>query len=397
MLRAGYACLPLPDPAGLPLKGYTFRQDNDLSPGCGGTLDPLFVRVLALHDGKAPAVLASLDLCLLETDMAKRWRTRLCNSLGIDPARFLLACTHTHHGPDLHPEQDVPALPAYREAVEAALREATLQALGLLVPVRIGMREAACGLGYNRRVPMGDGVAHCWNPSEDPDRPPQPASDPVCTVIRLEPVAGGRPILLWNMGLHPVVLGKTCNLVSADYPGRACARIEAATGMRSVFCLGAAGDTHPWIATQDDPRGLDCVTGAVAAQVVLMASTITCKEVDTPIRTEVVATERGHDLVAWRVGPVLLGAVSGEVFGSLAADLRRVVGVPLLLSTCTNGWSGYWPDAEGYRRGGYEVDVAREFGIKPGASEAWMESLAGMLCTLADACDESPQPVHTRT
>lgn len=384
MLRAGYACVPMPDPTGLPLKGYTFREESQLPSGCSGTLDPLFVRVVVLHDGAAPVILVSLDLCLLETGMAQRWRGRLCDRLGVEPSRLLLSCTHTHHGPDLAPEVEDARLPAYREALQDAVHEAILQAMGLLLPVRIGFREAACGLGYNRRVPVGeDEVAHCWNPAEWPDRPPQPATDPVCTVIRLDPMAGGRPILLWGMGLHPVVLGKTCNLISADYPGRACARVEEITGMRSLFCLGGAGDTHPWIATQDDPRGLDAVVDAVAGQVALMASTIACVEVDAPIQARIVTTEAGHDLVAWRVGPVLLGAVTGEVFGSLTADLRRAVGAPLFLSTCTNGWSGYWPDAEGFHRGGYEVGIAEDFRIKPGMPDAWMQTLAQMLRALA--------------
>lgn len=382
MLHAGYACIPMPDPVGLPLKGYTFRKEKGLSPGSDGMLDPLCIRVLALHDGEAPAVLVSLDLCVLETGTAQGWREGIAERLGVEPARVLLACTHTHHAPDLTADS-ASLLPAsYVGLVESAIREGVSQALGLLLPVRIGIREAACGLGYNRRVPVEEGVAHCWNPSESPDCPPQPASDPVCTVIRLEPVAGGRPILLWGMGMHPVVLGKTCNLVSGDYPGRACAKIAERAGMRSLFCLGAAGDTHPWIATQEDPGGLECVAEAVASQVILMASTLACEVLETPILVRSVRTEAGHDLVGWRIGSVALAAVSGEVFGSLGAAFRRAVGEPVLLSTCTNGWSGYWPDGEGFKRGGYEVGIAETFGIEPGMPEAWMGRAAEMFCAL---------------
>jgi hypothetical protein len=56
----------------------------------------------------------------------------------------------------------------------------------------------------------------------------------------------GRPLAtLFNYGCHGTVLGHDNLEISADWPGVACAEIEAATGAPAFFSLGAHADIDP--------------------------------------------------------------------------------------------------------------------------------------------------------
>jgi hypothetical protein len=85
------------------------------------------------------------------------------------------------------------------------------------------------------------------------------------------------------------------------------------------------------------------------------------------------------DLTVWNIGGLLLAALPVELFSSLGADLRRRAGKPLLLSTCANGWNGYWPDRRAFSEGGYEVGGAIQAGRKPGDGERLVRQMLGMV------------------
>jgi hypothetical protein len=71
-----------------------------------------------------------------------------------------------------------------------------------------------------------------------------PVDDRV-TVTRFDD-AEGRPIATHvNYGCHPTTLGPNNLLYSADYPGIACARLDAALGGVSIFSTGPQGDVNP--------------------------------------------------------------------------------------------------------------------------------------------------------
>jgi hypothetical protein len=369
MLRAGFAHIDITPGPDADLIGYEYRQ-TDLPPGNAGIHDPLFARALVLDDGSGKlAAIVSLDHCILPVPLARQLRRAIAGNLKTTPDRVLLSCTHTHSGP------------FYRRSpwLQQRVGAAVAQAAGLTYPVTVTAQQAPLGAGYNRRVVTADGLRHCWNPQEFPELNPGPNPDPTCTVVVLRQTNGPRQFVLWNFGAHPVVLGKTSRVISADWPGHACRLIdEQLPGAHSLFLLGACGDVHPWVATQEDPAQIETVARPVAGLVTLLAQAGKVAGKGTGLRIAA-QTWRGQDLTAWNLGGIALAAAPVELFAGLAAELRRQVGEPLVVATNTNGWTGYWPTRAAFAAGGYEVNAARAMGRRAGDGERLVAELAKLV------------------
>jgi hypothetical protein len=394
MLQAGFSRIEITPPRECSLQGYEFRF-SQLPPGNDGVLDPLFARALALSDGDGPpAILLSLDVCIVSVALVGRLSRRIAERVGTTPDRVLVTTTHTHSGPDLAEPELADALGAvfesaatdatdspgrrYAATMEDRAVESAVRSAALMTPVLARWGCAPLGIAYDRRVPTADGgVEHCWNPREQTHLRPGPAADPTCTVLALEQPSAGRRIVLFNASGHPTVLGKTSRVVSADWPGAACRAIEQAVpNTDALFLLGASGDLHPWIATQDDPAGVDIVGAAAGSTVALLTHAL--PDAGDTLR---IATRRdtlgGREtpLSGWRIGEVVLLASPTEMFSGLSAALRSRVGDPLINVTCAGGWTGYWPTAEAFEQGSYEVDGARRHGRSAADSAALVDAL----------------------
>jgi hypothetical protein len=372
MLRAGFAKVDITPGPDANLIGYEFRQTN-LPPGNTGVHDPLFVRVLVIDDGTGKlAAIVSLDHCILMVPFARQLRRAVAGKLKTSADRVLVSCTHTHSGPFYQRS------PWLQQRVVAA----AAQAAGLTYQVTVTAQYSPLGLGYNRRVATKDGIRHCWNPQEFPNLNPGPSPDPTCTVAVLRQINGRRQFVLWNVGAHPVVLGKTSRVISADWPGRACQLIdESGPATHSLFLLGACGDIHPWIATQEDPAQIEPVARTAAGMVTLLAQADRAQK-GAPTGTGLrIATKtwRGLDLAMWNLAGVQLAAAPVELFSELSVQLRQQMPGPLLIATNTNGWTGYWPTRTAFAEGGYEVDGARAMGRKPGDGEKLVAELAKLV------------------
>lgn len=395
-LWAGFAQADITPGPELSLFGFGFRESR-LGPGNDGVLDPLEVRVLVIGTReRIDWVLVSLDTCVIPTGLATGWRAMLARELEAAVEAIWLCATHTHSGPLLREPGQAPewggergaeacaAEESYCVRVEAELRKCSLRAAALRYPVEASVQQAPLGAGYDRRVRRGEGtVTLCWEPQEFPERAPQGAVDPTCSVLCLRQRNGPREFWIWNHGLHPVVLGKSNNRVSADFPGRCRALLEEGNPWRHVLFLnGASAHTHPWLATQENAAALEPVGRACAGMVELLAGSGRPVEAETGNagslhmrQTELVLGGRTLPLVAGRMGQLRLAAVSVELFEELGLQLRKRLGEPLVMATLTNGWDGYLPHREAFAEGAYEVDVARRFGYRPGDGETLVERL----------------------
>ncbi len=400
-LRAGWAAVAMPTRTDESLLGYDFRQER-LAPGNDGEHDPLAARAVVLRAGVASAVLVTLDHCVVSVPLARELRARAATAAGVEPDQVIVACSHTHSAPmafDPHlgadltaalPHVDPAAGPEPERRVRQRLLDATGEAAaragGLLVPVVATAAEAACGLAYRRRVPAPSGVRLNWNPEEYPELDVPPGADPTLTVLHLrrgDAVAGGAVVV--GFGAHPVCLGKTSRVVSADWPGAALAAIAGfMPGTQPLFALGACGDTHPRIATQADAGALAPLGAAVAGLAVALARSARSSG-EPALRTLARRVAIGRtelDLAAWRVDGCTVLAAPVELLQPLSARLRARVPGPLLLITNANGWTGYWPDAADLAAGGYEADAARAAGRASGDGERLIDALAGLAAEL---------------
>lgn len=192
-----------------------------------GVHDRLHARYVVLREGATTVALVSLDLLgfyINETDDLRR-------RAGYDvPGRYLFVhATHQHSGPDTlglwGPFPGVSGVDhRYQDRIKAAVAAALREAEGRLVKV-----SAAAGAG--KLDPRG-----LCKDLRDPQ-----VIDPHLAVLRLRDAKGKAVATVVNWSCHPEVLGKENRLVTADFPGPLCERVEEKTGGACVFLNGMIG------------------------------------------------------------------------------------------------------------------------------------------------------------
>jgi len=190
--------------------------------------DPLHARALYLR-ATSELLLVACDLCLMAPAQAARVRTGIQRQTGVPAEHILVACIHTHSGPDTglwalltgHPE------PEAARALLAAAERAGVEAVQIAAPARLGIGHAQAAIGRNRRRAGGP-------------------VDPDVLVARVDRRGGAPLALLYLHGCHPTVLGHDNLAFSADWPwaaGRGIA--QALPGVNPIFLLAAHGDVDP--------------------------------------------------------------------------------------------------------------------------------------------------------
>ncbi len=192
-----------------------------------GVHDPLYARLIVLREGKTTVAMVGLDLLgfyLNETrDLEKLW----CG--GDENKHLFLNATHTHSGPD--------TLGLWGPMIGVSGVNPRYQAR-----IKNQIAEALKGLEQRLRPVTAAGAHGLLNPrglcrdSRDPQ-----VIDPHLSVLRLTDRDGKTAATIVNWSCHPEVLGRDNLLLTADYPGPLCARVEEKTGGACLFLSGAIG------------------------------------------------------------------------------------------------------------------------------------------------------------
>jgi hypothetical protein len=221
-LRVGFAAADITPAPGLPMGGYAARRDP-----AAGTLDRLACRAVVFTDGERPIVVVSLDLLCVGAEWADALRRRLADVAGTEPARVLVAATHTHAAPAAFPSRGplaAPALVSYREAVANAAVGAVKRAADGAEPMTLCFGEVAVdGVAASRR-----------DPSEALDRQVR-----VLVARRGDGSCGG---VIASFGCHPTVLSADNLEYSRDLFGAAEDTAAAALRAPAMILNGAAAD-----------------------------------------------------------------------------------------------------------------------------------------------------------
>lgn len=238
-LRAGSATRDITPDSSVPMSGYGARNGPST-----GVHDPLSAKALVVSDGATTVGIVSVDLLNVSRELSVRVRRRL-SAAGVHLDELVVAATHTHagpyvpapvidHDPLLSVEADVSETVRKIEngivgsvtAAHDALEPATLSvgnAENAEVPVN---RRATGGVGGNVRMPRGP-------------------VDPTVTALVVTTESGAETVL-FTFACHPVCTTPDETLLSADWPGYACARVAEDSGAeRVLFVNGAAGDINP--------------------------------------------------------------------------------------------------------------------------------------------------------
>ncbi len=380
-----------------------------------GVHDPLFARALYLSsDGPERAcVIVSVDICAIRAEDSCAVRNEASARTSVPAENIIVAATHTHSGP---------ATKGFFNPVEndyvAQLRA---QLVKLIEQAVLNSRRAVVGcasveertISHYRRLLADDGhVVMNWEPWPL-DRIARPLGEPdpevgvIATADAMDP--NTYLCILFNHAGHPNVMSGDNYLLSADYPGYACAQIEGAVGGIAMFVNGAQGSVDIDGLRDRDWGGVERAGSALARVVIDALGRVNLCS-DMPIETagtryclprrqltreelewaeDILAFTRGKikaqpdgigddfkaalykklataqgevevEQTCIAIGDTALISFPGELFTEIGKQIKSkspftktyVIGL-------ANGCIGYVPTREAIFQGGYEVDTRR--------------------------------------
>lgn len=399
-MRAGVAQIDITPQAsaGVFMTGYTSRPDMPAT----GAHDPLRARVLVLEDGQTSVALVTLDLIGLNPGRLPE----LVRAQGLD--HILLAATHTHGGPlvlDLSvpygENREWPAASPYLTWLEERIVEAVCQARDARREVHMSIGHGRADISFNRRQIVDGAVEMVWGKNHDRSKDWGPV-DPDLGVWRLDEIDGRPLALLANYACHPVVMGKSNLLLTADFPGAAMDYLVGQfPGVMPFFLQGGCGDLDPYIDVQEDfapvrsqgeelgrsIANLFCAMGPYAAGkdgALEAQPSLRWRE----LRQTFGRFKKQDKVQELRYGVLRVGrdlafvALPGEPFVGLQLDLkaRSPVAHTFMLGYA-NGYAGYFPTQQANHEGGYGASWGETMHIEPRAGEAMIDAA---LETLSD-------------
>ncbi|WP_123848213.1 hypothetical protein [Chitinophaga lutea] len=332
---------------------------------------PLKARVLVLGTVKDLVAIVSLDLLALNDAAAGGWR-RFKRALSdiIPPDKIIIACTHTHNGPESVALSGLYRTPVYKSwlaDVERKIRDAILQAATNARPCypSVAVEELA-GYSMQRRIPTPEGVV--MSDSLQPIAPELMARGPVDrrvhTVI-FHGVRGEAIATLVHAVCHPV--HEMCMPhISSEFPGEMCVALEASGefGM-PLFLNGAAGDINPPTVSggpayaQEHGRALAALVRRHEGTLCDEAFRYIHREILLPVRPEAGMPQEPEALArlnAIAIGSLAIVFIPGEPFTQTALAIERASPFEhTIVAAYAENTIGYIPTPTAFEEGGYET------------------------------------------
>ncbi|MFW9819527.1 MAG: neutral/alkaline non-lysosomal ceramidase N-terminal domain-containing protein [Candidatus Thorarchaeota archaeon] len=189
--------------------------------------DDIYARCLILNYHGTTMVFVALDLIGYFIDQVDLIRTEIEDEYGIDADNIIIACTHTHSGPDTLGLWNLPyPTPGvnwpYMEFIANQIKQCISQAYQNMESAYIRFASAIVpGLMKNSR---DEGRVY---PNLEVMKVQSRKGDNIATMINY----AGHPEVLWSDNLE----------LSADYVGYLCNKIEQKLGGIAIFFNGALG------------------------------------------------------------------------------------------------------------------------------------------------------------
>ena len=225
-----------------------------------GIRDPLFLRALVLKDstGTSVAIITADIICSGFTAMDEV-RKRVKQKTGVHEVWF--NCSHAHSSRWLratppagnrwtdemiwdefyeHPLRENPEESAWNQKVHQTAVEVVAEAKKNLRPATLHAGRAAVQVGFNRRITDAKGWTSMGVNRDGP-------VVPWVNVLTAKDPKTEKPFaVLFEHPAHPVTVPPGNNLVSADFPGTAVARIRQQLGddVIAMYGQGCCGDIN---------------------------------------------------------------------------------------------------------------------------------------------------------
>ena len=240
-IKAGAAQRDITPPIGIKRR---VRHTLQIAFESMGVHDPLFARCLYLEDDQGNSVaMICLDLTDAKFDACDQLREEIFKKTGIKNS--LIACSHSHSSVPLGPR----GRPTSAGDKGSKWNDSTLDAILAMVqeakenaqPVSLRVGRAAAQVGFNRRL-INEETGHVFMGVN--------RTGPVVpwvNVLVADSKKTGKPIaVLFEHAAHPVIVPRTSNLTSADYPGAAVKRIREELGedVIALFGQGCGGNIN---------------------------------------------------------------------------------------------------------------------------------------------------------
>lgn len=225
-----------------------------------GVRDPVTATALALETrdrpgGTGQAIVVSCDLVHVSRELHDQVRAASGPRMpGFDPARIVLAATHTHTAPNLVENQWYPpARPGVMGGAEylwflvPRLVEIVVEAWNNRRPVGVSRALGRAAVGYNRRVVYADGRAEMYGSTDRPDfLCMEGGEDHGLELLYFWGPSGSLTGLLINIACPSQVV-ESMYCVSADYWCEVRRELSRRHGpdLRLLPLCAAAGDQSP--------------------------------------------------------------------------------------------------------------------------------------------------------
>ena len=257
--RAGRAKIVITPPV-----GSVIGNSYGISIATGVSSD-LHAKAVVFESGGIKAAIVACDLISLRPEIIRSARDLIAQRTGVLPERVLIAATHCHAGPQMHPLFIETAEPAarqlserYVEALPGMIAESVRLAEADLQPVKLSVgRGTEASVSFNRRFLLRDGSVKTNAGARNPNivRPMGPI-DPEVGVIYIESKKGDPLVTIVNFALHVAIVGG--DRVSADFPHVLAEELGRVKGpsMLTVFLNGMSGNiNHIDVASLTRGRG----------------------------------------------------------------------------------------------------------------------------------------------
>ena len=368
--------------------------------------DNLTATVFYFKEGDTDALLASVTICTISTDVSNMLLDLIERECGIEKSRCILHATHTHSGPNLMDYYGWGELDnEYLENILIPrLISAVNEAKSNTRAVKMAVKTGESLVGINRRqltveneIMLGQNPWGVFNPQ--------------MTVIAFEDFDGTPVANIVHYGAHGTAAG-TNTEISRDWSGVMTDVLEEESGTITAFINGAEGDVGPRLtngktksfgdikaamrhgawAAQDAVRiykektaftapNLNVYYGKVSIPLDKRIPLGTAKEeyrkyightsnlhgrLEQYYSSLIKSYENGYEELPCyeipqtiiKLGDLAIVATPYELFSEIALRIEKECKIPnVLILSNSNGSEGYFATESELCRGGYEIDM----------------------------------------
>jgi len=241
---------------------WTENPHKDLYPG--GTISPIYARVLITRTLKTAMVLISMDLVCTHKLVSDEIRMRISKNLGIGIENISVCTSQNHSALYSYPKEW-----SYTSRLIDLVEDVANKTHQKLEPAFIGAVKGYCfDISYNYLIPITEETPRCQYPHEKHKggmifardyhlgRTSGRPFDSEVGVIRVDKENGVPLAVVFNFSSHPATTIEG-DYMHGDYSGFAADEIEAEIhGVTALFTQGSLGNGNsiPFFGTIDDAK-----------------------------------------------------------------------------------------------------------------------------------------------